>query len=111
VSDENDDKPRPDGRPTNAELDDRLMIVERLVKLFQFERLAYLASTVISVIILLVCVAIMLSRPENQNVGVLAGVFGSAGLITYSLSRLLRMWDQAIRILVGQAEPQLGAKS
>ncbi|MDQ0464951.1 hypothetical protein QO010_002735 [Caulobacter ginsengisoli] len=96
----------PDERPSNLELDDRLKIVERLVKLFQFERLAYLASTVISVIILLVCVAIMLSRRENQNIGVLAGIFGSAGLITYSLSRLLRMWDQAIRILVGEMEPK-----
>jgi hypothetical protein len=30
---------------------------------------------------------------------VLTGLFGSSGLIAYSIGRLLRMWDQALQAL------------
>jgi hypothetical protein len=37
---------------------------------------------------------------KDYDLPVLVSLFGSSGLIAYSLGRLLRMWDQAIALLM-----------
>ncbi|HEX2817049.1 MAG TPA: hypothetical protein VHN39_11675 [Phenylobacterium sp.] len=81
-------------------LDDRLRVVQALVKLFSFERYVYLATNGFSVLMLLLAAARLLIT-QKPDTAVLLALFGSTGLITFSLGRVLRMWDQAVRVLIG----------
>ena len=81
------------------DLDKRYLLVERLIKLFKFERMVHLAVTSVSLVILLVSITMMIIKKEASNVE-LSLMFGSSGLITYTGGRLLRMWDQALKIIV-----------
>jgi hypothetical protein len=88
---------------TSETFDKRLRAVQTLVKLFSFERYVYLGITSLSLLMLLLAAGKLLIS-NHPDVAVLAALFGSSGLITYSLGRLLRMWDQAMRLLTG-ADP------
>jgi hypothetical protein len=79
-----------------------LRSVKELLRLFYFERMAYLTVTLISVAVLLICAVILLFR-GNAPASTIIGLFGSTGGITYSTGRLLRMWSDAIKLL----EPEL----
>ena len=75
--------------------------VERLTNLFRLERMVHLAVTSISLLMLLASAGALLYRGKGSAVE-LTGLFGSSGLITYSASRLLHMWNQALRLLAGE---------
>lgn len=81
------------------ELQKRYEIVEKLTALFKFERTIHLIVTTISLIILLVAITFMLIK-GSAGTAELTLMFGSSGLITYSTGRLLRMWDQALKIII-----------
>jgi hypothetical protein len=88
-----------------AELEARVQVIAKLAHIFRFERLVYLVTTTTSVVILLVS-AVFLIHLNAGNWEVIAGLFGSSGLIGLSLVRQLRMWDQAITLLAqGDARP------
>jgi hypothetical protein len=80
----------------------RMDAVERLTKLFKAERMVHLGVTTISLAMLLVSAGVLLFKGQ-AGVPELSGLFGSAGLITYSAGRLLVMWNQALRLLAGEA--------
>ena len=86
-----------------SELEKRLKVVERLTQLFKFERMVYLSVTILSLLIMLGCALVLLYR-EGTTIEVLSPLFGSSGLITYSTSKLLRMWDEAIKRIVPISE-------
>lgn len=81
------------------ELNSRYEIVEKLIKLFKFERIVHLIVTGLSLIILIVSISLMIST-GNIGKAELSLMFGSSGLVTYTAGRLLRMWDQALKIIV-----------
>ena len=81
--------------------DAKIAAVERLVKLFRLERLVYLVITSFSLVMLLGSAGFLLLDEERDRLEVLVALFGSSGLITYSLGRLLKMWDQAVGMLTG----------
>jgi hypothetical protein len=81
------------------ELQKRYEIVEKLTALFKFERMIHLIVTTVSLIILLVTITILLIN-GSAGTAELTLMFGSSGLITYSAGRLLRMWDQALKIII-----------
>lgn len=81
------------------ELNARYKIVEKLTKLFKFERMIHLMVTTVSLIILLISITIMIIR-DKAGPAELSLMFGSSGLITYAAGRLLRMWDQALKVIV-----------
>lgn len=81
-------------------LQQRLDAIKQLVALFRFEKAVYLAISTLSALMLLGAAAVLLLR-KDYDVPVLAALFGSSGLIAYSLGRLLRMWDQAITAVLG----------
>ncbi len=83
---------------TAADMDARVDAVERLTKLFKLERLVHLGVTCISLLMLLTSAGVLLVKKEDNAIA-LTGLFGSSGLITYSASRLLLMWNQALRLL------------
>jgi hypothetical protein len=82
-----------------AELNSRYMIVEKLVKLFKFERFVHLIVTSVSLIILIGAISAMIIY-DQAGTAELSLMFGSSGLITYTGGRLLKMWDQALTVIV-----------
>jgi len=81
------------------ELNSRYLVVEKLVKLFRYERIVHLIVTGVSLIILIGAISVMLIF-KQAGTAELSLMFGSSGLITYTGGRLLRMWDQAISVIV-----------
>ena len=88
------------GRNVAGSFEDRVKAVEHLLKIFRLERLVYLFTTGLALVLLIVSSAELLFENENE-LAVASALFGSSGLITYSIGRLLRMWDQALRLLQG----------
>lgn len=76
----------------------RVDAIKQLLSLFRLERTVYLAITVSSLCVLLVCAAMLMIR-TSVGTPELVGLFGSSGGITYSTGRLLRMWSEAIKVL------------
>lgn len=85
------------------DLEERMRAIEQLTQLFRFERMVYLAVTVLSLILLIASASSLLIR-EKAGPGELSGLFGSSGLITYTAGRLLFMWNEALRILFRAAD-------
>ena len=83
------------------ELKARMDAVERLTRLFKAERLVYLSVSSISLAILLISAGWLLIKGQ-AGPAELTGLFGSTGLITYSMGRILVMWNQALRLLAGE---------
>ena len=79
----------------------RMDSVERLTKLFKLERMVHLGVTSISLLMLLVCAGIVIFKGSAGPVE-LTGLFGSSGLVSYAASRLILMWNQALRMLTGE---------
>lgn len=81
------------------ELDNKIEAISRLLKLFKLERLIYVIVTLIALIVLISCAVYLLMTKKDTDVAPIVGLFGSSGAITFTLSRLLRMWNDAIKIL------------
>jgi hypothetical protein len=91
--------PEAAGPPKESSLDDKLRIVEGLVKLFKLERMVHLTTTIISLLMLLASAGFLIVR-SRADPAALTLIFGSSGLITYSANRLLKMWDQAMKLML-----------
>ena len=79
-------------------LDATLKAVDFVIRRFRVDRYIYLALTTVSALMLLAAVANMLWRDQKDPVA-LGAVFGSSGFLTYSLSRVLTIWNQIIAIV------------
>ena len=88
-----------------GEFDDRLNAIERLLALFRFERMAYLVITTLALAMLLGSAGYLIIN-QSADAATLVMLFGSSGLITVALARLLRMWDQAMALIGGSAPAQ-----
>jgi hypothetical protein len=77
----------------------RLDAVERLTTLFRTERMVYLVTTIIS-LLMLVGSALSLMLRNQAGTAELTMLFGSSGLITYTAGRLLYMWNEALKRLM-----------
>lgn len=87
----------------NDEFRLRLEAVERLTKLFRMERMVYLVTTMIS-LLMLVGSAFSLMMRNQAGTAELTMLFGSSGLITYTAGRLLFMWNEALKRLIPSSE-------
>lgn len=79
-------------------LDERVAAIHKLVDVFRIERIVYISVTLLSLLMLLISAGFMMFKGQADHI-VLTGLFGSAGTITYTTGRLLRMWNQAIELL------------
>lgn len=85
---------------SDGTIEDRIEAVRQLMRLFQPERIAYLATAIISVAMILYCgVQVITKEPSPWT---LTGIFGSGGLISLGMGRLLTMWTQAMRLIAGE---------
>jgi hypothetical protein len=73
--------------------------VERILSATRPERITYLVLTVLSVAILLVSACIMLIR-NKEDIGTVTSLFGSTGIMTYSVGQILRVWTDAIKLVL-----------
>jgi len=73
-------------------------VLNWLIDKFKLERVVYLIATGISVIMLLVS-AVLLIIQKEASPEILVMLFGSTGLMGYSVSRLLRMFDQTLKVI------------
>jgi len=85
------------------DLAQRLKAVERLTKLFRTERVVYLVTTIIS-LLMLVGSALSLMIRNQAGASELTMLFGSSGLIAYTAGRLLHMWNEALKRLMPSNE-------
>ena len=85
-----------------TDFQDRLHAVERLTQLFKLERMVHLGVTSIGLAMLLASTGVLIFIKDQAGPVELSGLLGSSGLITYSASRLLTMWNQALRLLASQ---------
>ncbi|QGX41020.1 hypothetical protein [Permianibacter aggregans] len=90
------------------ELKMRMEVVERLTALFRTERMVYLGTTILSLLMLVGSALSLIIRDKAGSVE-LSMLFGSSGLITYTAGRLLFMWGEALKRLVPSASD--GGKS
>ncbi|MFD1874495.1 hypothetical protein [Hymenobacter bucti] len=78
------------------DLDLKIDAIGKLLNLFKLERLIYAIVTIISLIVLLSCAIFLLKDHDSAKA---IGLFGSSGAITFTLGRLLKMWNDALNIL------------
>jgi hypothetical protein len=69
--------------------------IKELVKIFRPERIIFGTFTVLSFIILISCAIIMIVQ-DSENIASIIGLFGSTGVITYTSSKILKMWSDSI---------------
>lgn len=74
-----------------------------LIDKFKLERMVYLVATTISIIMLLVT-AVLIIIQKGANTEILILLFGSTGLIGYSVNRLMRMFDQILKVIASAKE-------
>ena len=75
--------------------------VDFMLQKFKPERYAYLIVTIVSFLILLVCVILyIVETPQmnEKNLGPVIGMVGSGGAIAYTASQLLRMWSDCMKL-------------
>ena len=87
------------GKHMSDDLNQRMDAVERLTNLFRTERLVYLVTTAIS-LLMLVGSALSLMLRNQAGTPELTMLFGSSGLISYTAGRLLFMWNEALKRLM-----------
>ena len=81
----------------------RLEAVERLTALYRPERTVHLIVTTASLAILLAAAGTMLYRGQ-AGMTELGLMFGASGMVSYTASQLLRMWDRAVSVVVSKKE-------
>jgi len=81
-------------------LERRLATFERLLSHFRWERVTYIVISTGSFFMLLFAAGSLILKGHAGAVE-LGSIFGSGGVITYSTGRLLRMWDQALKVVYG----------
>ena len=77
---------------------ERVEALKEVTNLFRFERTVYLVLTASAVVLLLVSATVLIVK-EGPDLALLTPLFGSTGLIAFTVGRVLRMWDRALDIL------------
>jgi hypothetical protein len=80
------------------ELNERIQAISTMLKLFRAERVVYLTINVLSLVVLLSCAIYLLFKGTDMLV--LIGLFSSSGGITIATGRVIKMWTDAMRMLV-----------
>ena len=82
-----------------SDLDKRLKIVEKLTKIFRPERTMHLIMSSISFLVIMLSAILMIVEGKTGKAE-LSMLFGSTGIVGIVGSRFLKMWDQALEVIV-----------
>lgn len=91
------------GSRISASNRERMAMVRQLLELFRFERTVYLSITIACVFVLIFCAFALLRNKEAGTMEITA-LFGSSGAITYTTGRILKMWSDAIKLLMASTD-------
>jgi len=83
-------------------IEERVAAIKALLEAFKYERIVYLAVTILSLIVLFVCGISLLLKGES--ITSVIGMFTSTGAITFTAGRVLSMWNEALRVVSGQSK-------
>jgi hypothetical protein len=70
--------------------------IEFLLDNFKVERYVYLGATLLSILLLFIIAIIFFVNKEYQSIFIM---LGPTGLITFSFSRVLKMWSDCIELI------------
>jgi len=87
----------------NSDLAERLKVVEELTAVFRVERFTYLGVTLVAFVMLATSGAFLLID-KGVNPSELTLLFGSTGLLGYSGSQILQMWNRSLAWIGGQSD-------
>lgn len=79
-------------------LDETLNALDRLLKLFHFERMIHLVIGIVAFLMLLYAI-VLLVRSNGVDTTLLVSLFGSAGLITASSARVTYFFNKAFKLI------------
>jgi hypothetical protein len=82
-------------------LHDRVKAIEQLTQIFRTDRLLFLTATSLALLFLLAVAGRLLVRGQG-SIAEWSSLFGSSGLITITINRILQMWTQALRLLASE---------
>lgn len=102
------------GAPANrgaGNFNDKIEAARQITALFKMERYAYVSSCAIAVGLLIFCAFdIIRTKPPNYSV-LLGSLFGSGGLIAYSVGRLIFMWNKVVDLVLTEGVQRGGGQS
>lgn len=78
------------------ESNNEIVKVERLLTLFKPERYAYLIICLLCCLTLIVLGAVLMSEGKTHFA---LGMFGSSGVIGVCMGRMMKMWNDVIKVL------------
>ena len=84
----------------NMTLNERMKVAGEITKLFSIERYVYISCCGVAVLLLLANAGMVIYE-KKADATELALLFGSGGLITYSMGRLIYMWNKIIDLTLG----------
>lgn len=80
------------------EFEVRYAVVEKTLKLFRLERMVYIVFTTSSFLLLLGS-AVFLIIKSHAEPAILVSLFGSSGVMGFTVGRVLNMWTQALQAI------------
>lgn len=84
-------------------MDERVAIIERLIKSFFIERVVYLILTTLCALTL-IGVSMYLLLMEKLQFKDFSALFVPSGVITVCIFRILKMWNDALKFINTQYE-------
>lgn len=82
-------------------MSDIISTIEKVVRMFRFERFSYLAISLISFMGLMFLIISSFMSKSEKSIAFYLGLFAPTGVITFSMSRILKMWSD-VMILIKQ---------
>lgn len=79
---------------------ERLEAAKEITQLFSMERYAYIGCCGIAVLLLFFCAFRIFTSGAETDMAVIGSLFGSGGLITFSVGRLIFMWNKIVDIIL-----------
>lgn len=85
-----------------GEKQEMLEIARGITQLFSLERYVYIACCGIAVVLLLINAFMLMQREGGIDYAGLSLLFGASGLITYSIGRLIYMWNRLVDLILSE---------
>jgi len=79
---------------------DRLSLAEKILKLFRIERFTYLGVSLVTTLVLIL-VGYQSLTQQYASKSAAGLMFGSAGVVTLSINRLLVMFNRVFKAVLG----------
>ena len=91
-----------------GEFEDRLRAVKFLLEAFKLERMVYLVICCISIGMLVVLGVIQLAK-KDPDTTIVISLLLPTGALTYSIGRILKMWNQALEFVAKEQDKEAKA--